>query len=79
MESDAIENCIEKAYEEDRLTFFSSLAPYLTDNQKQTWIVRASKDNKNTLAWVLINYQKSNKNYVANILNKFKRWEWLDL
>lgn len=53
MDSDMIDFCLEKTYQEGKTALFSGIVPCLTNDQKQTWIVRASRDGKNTFLSVL--------------------------
>lgn len=53
MEPDILDFCLEETYQKRKLTLFSSIVPYITDSQRQTWIARTSKDNKTTYLSVL--------------------------
>lgn len=53
MATDIIEYCAEKTYQKNDIALFTNLVPYLTDDQKQTWITRASRDKRNTFLAVL--------------------------
>lgn len=53
MESDVIDFCLEKTYQEGNIAVFAGIVPCLTDDQKQTWITRASRDGNNNFLAVL--------------------------
>lgn len=53
MDSDMIDYCLEKTYQEGKIALFAGIAPSLTNDQKQTWITRASRDDKNNFLAVL--------------------------
>lgn len=53
MTADIIEYCAKKTYRENKTALFTNLVPYFTDQQKQAWAARASRDGKNTFLAVL--------------------------
>lgn len=53
MEPDMLAFCLEQTYQKGELALFSSIVPYITDDMRQTWIARTSKDNKITYLSVL--------------------------
>lgn len=53
MDTDTINIYANKAYTENKLTFFANIVPYLTDEAKQSWIVKSSQDKRNTFLAVL--------------------------
>lgn len=63
MTADIIDYSIEKTYQKDKIALFTNLVPYLTDSQKQTWIARASRDNRNTFLAVLTREVNGNQWY----------------
>lgn len=53
MDTDTINVYANKAYTENKLTFFANIVPYLTDEAKKTWIVKSSRDKRNTFLALL--------------------------
>lgn len=53
MESDMIAFCLEKTYQEGKIALFAGVVPNLSKDQKETWIARASRDDKNSFLAVL--------------------------
>ncbi len=50
---DMIDKFAKKAYSSKKLTFFSVIAPYMTDSEKQAWVVKSSQDKRVTFLEVL--------------------------
>lgn len=54
MDFELLDYCLERSYEEQRLTLFAVLVPHLDKAQKKEWTARASKDERNTFLSVLL-------------------------
>jgi len=45
----------QKIYDDNKIAFFSSIIPYMTENEKQEWLIKAQADKKNNFSAVLTN------------------------